>query len=328
LKAVVYRRYGPPDVLRIENIARPRVGANDILVRVQAAEATKGDCEMRSFRFPVKWFQIPLRLAIGVFRPRKSVLGGYFAGEVAEVGAGVRNFEVGQRIFGASKLLLGAYAEYLVVPQRYTLARIPDELTFAEAAAVPLGGLNALHCLTSAKVRPGEKVLVNGAGGSIGTFAVQIARSMGGEVTAVDAGFKESMLRSIGAEHFVDYQQHDIFAGETRYDVIFDMVASTLHEHALNLLNSGGRYISANPTFRKLVRAAGVSKKTDKSMIVAFAGETIDELQRLNDLLENGQIRPVIDRIFPMHEAAAAHKRVESEERIGIVVLSWSPDSG
>ncbi len=175
----MHRRYGGPEVLQIGDLPRPEPGDDDILIRVRAAEVTKGDCEMRSFRFAVKWFWLPLRLALGVFRPRRPVLGNYFAGTVVAVGANVSRFSAGDNVFGCSKLMLGAYAQFLCVPSSYTVAHMPANLSHEQAAAVPLGGLNALHFMRRASIAPGESVLVNGAGGSIGSFAVQLALNLG-----------------------------------------------------------------------------------------------------------------------------------------------------
>ncbi|CAB1081576.1 Alcohol dehydrogenase, zinc containing (EC [Olavius algarvensis Delta 1 endosymbiont] len=202
MKGVIYARYGPPDVLQLKEVAKPIPQNDEVLIKVYAAEATKADCELRSFSFPVKWFWLPLRIAMGLIKPKKQILGGYFAGEVESVGKDVSKFKKGDQIFGAFKLRLGAYGEYVCLPASYTLVPKPLNVNFEEAAAVPLGGLNALHYLRKANIRKGEKVLINGAGGSIGSFGVQIAKAMGAEVTAVESTIKEDMLRRIGADHF------------------------------------------------------------------------------------------------------------------------------
>lgn len=323
MKAIIYERYGGPEELKLAELKQPVAAKNEVLIRVRAAEATKGDCELRSFRFPVKWFTFGLRLMFGIFKPRKKILGGYFAGEIVAVGdaEGVSKFNVGDQVFGTSKLKLGAYAQYLALPQTYTLVPKPTNLSFAEAAAVPLGALNALHFLRLAKLQADESILVNGAGGSIGLFAVQIARSMGARVTVVDHPKKENMLRELGIEDFIDYTRENFRNSEQRYDVLFDMVAASPLEETINVLKPGGRYITANPTFRKMWRAGKTFKETGKQVIVAFAAEREEELQTIKALIEEGKVRPVIDRVFPMEEAAEAHRRVETEERIGIVVI-------
>ena len=195
MKAVVYTQYGSPDVLHVKELDRPVPADDEILIKVHAAEATKADCEIRIFNFPVKWFWLPLRVALGITKPRRQVLGGYFSGEVESVGKDVSDYVKGEHVFGATGLRMGAYGEYVCLPASYTVVPKPTNIGFAEAAAVPLGGLNAIHFLRKANVKEGEKVLVNGAGGSIGLFAVQIAKAMGAEVTAVDTTHKEEMLR-------------------------------------------------------------------------------------------------------------------------------------
>lgn len=323
MRAVCYRQYGPPEVLHLETVPDPPApGERDILVRVRAAEVTKGDCELRAFRLPVKWTWLPLRLAMGVTRPRKPILGCYFAGEVVAVGRGVQRFKEGDRVFGSAGFQFGAHAELLCLPETRTLVPMPANLSFAEAAAVPLGGLNALHFLRRAKIQPGEKVLVNGAGGSIGAFGVQIARHMGAGVTAVDAAHKEAMVRGLGAEHFIDYRKTDFTRSGRTYDVILSTVASSSYARCMRVLNPGGRYLIANPRMSDLMRSALPSRFGDRESIVAFAAETNEELTALGALLEAGSIRAAVDRVYPMAAAAEAHRRVETEARLGAVVLS------
>ena len=171
MKAVVYTRYGSPDVLQLREVAKPAPRDNEVLIRVRAAEVTKADCELRSFNFPVKWFWLPLRVAFGLLTPRRQVLGGYFSGEIESVGKEVSRFKPGDQIFGSTGLRMGAYGEYICLPASHTMVAKPNNMSFEEAAAVPLGGLNALHFLRKANIRNEEKVLVNGAGGSIGPLS-------------------------------------------------------------------------------------------------------------------------------------------------------------
>ena len=322
MKAIVYTKYGSPDVLQFREVEKPGPKNDEILIKVHAAEVTKTDCEMRSFNFQVKWFWLPLRIAMGFIKPKKQILGGYFAGEVESVGRDVLKFKKGDQIFGAAKLRLGAYGEYVCLPASYTLGPKPQNVSFEEAAAVPLGGLNALHFLRKAKIRKGEKVLVNGAGGSIGTFGVQIAKAMGGEVTAVDSTIKEKMLRRIGADHFYDYTKEDFAKSGQTYDVIFDMVAKSSYSECIKALNPNGRYLMANPRMTDMLRSVLTSKFTDKKAIFVFAGEKEEELLVLKEMIEEGKIKPVVDKIFPFDQIAEAHRRVETEQRLGPVVIS------
>ena len=292
-----------------------------MLIRVRAAEVT-ADCELRSFSFPVKWFWLPLRLVLGITRPKRQVLGMYFSGEVEAVGKDVSKFEVGDQIFGSTQIRMGAYGEYVCLPAEYTISVKPSNMSCEEAAAVPLGGLNALHFMRKARVQKGDKVLINGAGGSIGTFAVQIAKDMGAEVTAVDSGIKEDMLRRIGADHFLDYTKEDFTKSGQRYDVIFDMVARSSYSGCVAALTPKGRYLMGNPRLSDMLRSVVTSVFTDKQVVFAFAGETEEELLALKEMIEDGKIQSTLDRVYPMERTAEAHRRVETEQRLGSVVIS------
>jgi NADPH:quinone reductase-like Zn-dependent oxidoreductase len=321
MRAITYSKYGPPDVLHLSEVEKPAPSDDEILIRVGAAEATKTDCEMRSFKFSVKWFWLPLRIAAGITGPRRQTLGGYFSGEVESIGKDVTGFSKGDLVFGAAGLRLGAYGEYVALPANYTIVSKPDNMSFTDAAAVPLGGLNALHFLRLAKVQPGDKVLVNGAGGSIGAHAVQIARSMGAEVTAVDSAIKEGFLRKMGAEHFVDYQKENFAAKGRTYDVVFDMVPARAYARSIKVLNPNGRYVSANPSLSVMLRSVFTNRFSNKTATFTFAGETKAELTTLKEMIEDGEIKSIVDKIYPMEQAAAAHERVETEQRLGAIVI-------
>lgn len=325
MKAIVYKRYGPPEVLSIDEVEKPAPLDDEVLIRIHAAEATKSDCEMRSFNFAVKWFWLPLRIALGIKKPKREILGGYFAGEVESFGKDVTRFSVGEQVFGAAQLRLGSYAEYLCLPASYTIATKPQNLSFSEAAAVPLGGLNALHYMRKANIKSGDKVLINGAGASIGTFAVQIARVMGAQVTAVDSSIKEEMLRGIGADHFVDYARQDFTKSGQSYDVIFNMVADTPYSACIASLKSGGRYLMGNPRLSDMLRSVLTPLLTNKTVTFAFARETKEELLALKAWIEEGKIKPIVDKVYPMEQVTEAHRRVEAEQRLGTIVITIAP---
>jgi NADPH:quinone reductase-like Zn-dependent oxidoreductase len=322
MKAIVYEKYGPPDVLQVKEIKKPTPKHDEILIKVLATEVTKADCEMRSFNFQVKWFWLPLRVALGLRKPKKQILGGYFAGKVESVGKDVSKFTEGDQVFGHTRLKLGAYGEYVCLPANYTIVHKPHNLSFEEAAAVPLGGLNALHFMNKAKIQYGEKVLINGAGGSIGTFAVQIAKTMGAEVTAVDSNIKEEMLRRIGANHFFDYTKEDFTKSGQTYDVIFSMVAKSSYSKCIRALNPNGRYLMANPRISNMLRSVLTTSFTDNTAIFAFAGEKQEELLTLKEMIEEGKIKSIVDKIYSFEQAVEAHRRVETEQRLGTVVIS------
>ena len=324
MKAITYSRYGPPDVLQLRDVEKPKAMDDEVLIRVWAAEATKSDCEMRSFKYSVKWFWLPLRIALGVRKPKRQILGGYFSGEIEALGKDVKHFSVGDEVFGAAKLRLGAYGEYVALPASYTIVAKPKNMSFAEAAAVPLGGLNALHFMRNAEIQEGQTVLINGAGGSIGAHGVQIAKSMGAEVTAVDSTIKEDMLRRIGADHFIDYTKDDFARSGRTYDVIFDMVPGSSYTACIKALNPNGRYFSGNPRILVMLRSVFTTRFTNKTAKFAFARETRKELLALKEMIEDGKIGSIVDRVYPMEQAVDAHRRVEAEQRLGAVVIAIS----
>lgn len=322
MKAITYANYGSADVLQLKEVAKPAPKADEVLISVRAAEVTKADIEMRSFRFPVKWFWLPLRIAFGVTKPRRQILGAYFSGVVESLGKDVTQFSAGDQIFGAAGLRLGAYGEYVALPESYAIVVKPANMSYAEAAAVPLGGLNALHFMRLAGIQHGDKVLINGAGGSIGAHGVQIARSMGADVTAVDSGIKESLLRRMGASHFIDYTKENFATMGRTYDVVFDMVAGSSYSACIKILNPNGRYLSGNPRLSVMIRSVFTTRFTDKTARFAFAGETKADLLTLREMIEDGRIQSIVDRVYPMERASDAHRRVETEERRGAVVIA------
>lgn len=321
MQAITYSHYGPPEVLQLNEVPKPEPGDGDLLVRVRATEATKADCEMRAFRFGVKWFWLPMRLALGIRRPRHPVPGAYFAGEVEAVGGSVQGFRPGDRVFGSTGLRRGTYAEYLRLSARAALAPMPAGMTFAEAAAVPLGGLNALHFLRLAAVRPGDEVLINGAGGSIGAYGVQIARAMGARVTAVDRGDKEDGLRRLGADAFIDYTRRDFTRDGARYDVVFDMVPGSAYSRVIAVLKPDGRYLSGNPRIATMLRCVLTTRFSGRSARFRFAPEDRDSLAALSAMIEAGRIGSIVDTVYPLAEAVEAHRRVDAEQRVGAIVL-------
>jgi len=322
MRAVTYSHYGPPEVLQLSEVEKPAPKDDEVLIHVRAVEATKADCEMRSFKFAVSWFWLPLRLALGLRKPRRQILGGYFSGEIDSVGENVTQYRVGDVIFGAAGLRFGAYGEYVALPEDSTIVAKPSNMSFAEAAAVPLGGLNALHFMRLANIEAGDRVLINGAGGSIGSHAIQIAKSMGAEVTAVDSAIKEDALRRFGADHFIDYMKDDFAAAGPTYDVIFDMVASSSYAACIKSLRPNGRYLSANPRLLLMLRSVFTTRFTNKTVKFAFAQEREDELISLKKMIENNEIKSIVDRVCSMDQATDAHHLVETEQRLGAIVIA------
>jgi NADPH:quinone reductase-like Zn-dependent oxidoreductase len=271
-----------------------------------------------------------MRLGFGIFRPRRRVLGQELAGDVESVGRTVTSFAPGDRVFGTTGIGLGAYAEYICLrenPQTGAMTTMPANLDYAEAAAIPYGGGEALGFLRKADVRSGQRVLVNGAGGSFGTFAVQLAKILGAHVTAVDRATKLEMLRALGADRVVDYAREDVTAGPETWDVIFDIVRGTRSDHMVRRLTAHGWLLMANPGFQQIVRAWRASRGTRKRWSFAGAGGTRDDLAYLRGLIEAGQLRPVVDRRFPLEQMVEAHRYAETGQKSGniVVVIGGTP---
>jgi len=321
MQAIVWTKYGSPDVLRLQEFEKPVPGDGEVLIKIAAATVFTGDCEMRSSDFPIS-FWLPLRLLFGLTKPRVKILGQELAGEIEAVGKEVTQFKKGDRVFAPTDKNFGAYAEYICLPDSNPMATVPVNMSFEEAAAIPVGGLNALHFLRKGKVRSGQKVLINGSAGSIGTFAVQIAKSFGAEVTAVDSTPKLDMLRSIGADQVIDYTRQDFSQNGEIYDVIIDLVARSSFSQCIRSLKPHGRYVLGNPRLPGMLRALWTSKTSSKTVIVAMAGYKTDDLVFLRELVEAGKIKTVIDRRYPLAETAEAHRYVETGQKTGNVVIT------
>src|SRR3990170_676373 len=321
MKAIVWTRYGPPDVLQLRDVEQPTPKANEVLIRVLATTVTAGDCEMRSLRIPVS-LRLLLRMYNGLRKPKRvTILGQEVAGEIESVGRDVRHRKNGDHVFAATGIHFGAYAEYICLPEDGMETK-PANITYEEAAAIPVGGLNALHFLRKASIRSGHKVLINGAGGSIGTMAVQLAKSFGAEVTAVDSTRKLDMLRSIGADHVIDYTQEDFTKSGETYDVIFDVVGKGPFSGCLRSLKERGIYLVGNPTLSRRVRGRWASMTSSKKVIAGTASYKPENLMFLRELIEAGKIRTVIDRRYPLEQIVEAHRYVETGHKKGNVVIT------
>jgi NADPH:quinone reductase-like Zn-dependent oxidoreductase len=328
MRAIVWTRYGPPDGLQLKEVAKPTPKDDEVLVRVHATTVTAGDCEIRSFKIPFL-FKLPMRAYMGLLRPRNKILGQELAGEVESVGKDVKLFKEGDQVFGTTGLHLGAYAEYVCLPARSeggTMAIKPANMTYEEAAAVPIGGLESSYLIREGNIQSGESVLISGAGGSIGTFAVQFAKCLGAEVTCVDSVGKLGMLRSIGADHVIDYAREDFTNNGQTYDVIFDVVGRSPFSRSMKSLRQNGRYLLANPGLSNLIRGRWASRRGSKRVIRGAAGANTKDLPYLRELIEAGKIRSVIDRRYPLEQVPEAHRYVESGAKKGNVVITVTND--
>ncbi len=304
MKAVVCTRYGPPEVLRLEELANPVPRANEVRIRILATAVTSSDCYVRGLDLSPA-YRIMARLALGWNAPRQPVLGMVLSGEVDSVGPGARSFGVGERVFGFDRHRFGTYAQYVCWPEDGLLATRPANLTDDEAAAIPYGGLLALHFLRKAGVREGQSVLVFGASGAVGTSAVQLARHLGAQVTGVCSTANVDLVASLGATTVIDYTREDFTEKAARYDLIFDAVGKRKSAAALRrcrqVLAPGGACVSVDDGTPKLLR---------------------EDLVLLGELATTGEIRPVIDRRYPLNDIVEAHRYVDNGHKRGNVVVA------
>ncbi|MBI5348094.1 MAG: NAD(P)-dependent alcohol dehydrogenase [Chloroflexi bacterium] len=326
MKAIVWTKYGSPDSLQLREIAKPTPKDNEILIKVHAATASTPDTEFRRLKLPLV-FLILLRLYFGIRKPtRITILGMEFAGEIESVGKDVTRYKPGDQVFGYTGLNMGTYAEYMCLPENPSgmagvLAKKPVNMPYEEAAAVPFGGLEALHALSKANIQRGQKVLIVGAGGSIGTYAVQLAKHYGAEVTGVDHTSKLDILRSIGADHVIDYTKEDFTKNGKTYDVILDTIGKSPFAGSLRSLNENGTYLNPNPGPLDGVQRRGTSERSNKRLLPWTAGYTTNNLLALKELIEAGKIKPVIDRRYPLEQIAEAHRYVDAGHKKGNVVI-------
>ena len=325
MKAIVWTNYGPPDVLQLKEVEKPTPKEDEVLIRIYATTVTAGDCVQRSLKLPF-WYRLPMRAYVGLKRPERiTILGMDLAGEIEAAGKDVKRFKNGDHVFGSSGLGFGANAEYICLPEEPeegALAIKPANMTFEEAAAVPVGGLEALCFLRQGNVQSGQKVLIYGAGGTIGTFAVQLARYFGAEVTGVESTGKLDMLRSIGADQVIDYTQEDFTKSGQTYDFILDVVGKSSFSGSVRSLKQNGRYLIANPGLSQMVRGRWTSKTSSEKVIFGPAYPKTEDLLFLKELIEAGKIKSVIDRRYPLEQTAEAHRYVETGRKKGNVVIT------
>ncbi len=313
MRAVVYDRYGPPEVLRLEDVERPVPSEDEILVKVHATTVNRTDCGWRSAKpFLTRYF-------IGLLRPKRKILGMELAGEVEAVGAAVTEFAVGDRVFGVKGF--GAHAEFTCIRESAPVAHMPAGATFEEAAAVCDGACIALSCLRRAGLQAGQRILVYGASGSIGTAAVQLAKHLGADVTAVCNTQNVELVQSLGADRVIDYLKEDFTENGETYDVVFDAVGKQTFMRCRRSLKPGGIFI-ATDGFRNLPLALWTSHVGDKRAALGLARYTKEDVLLLKKLIEAGEYRAVIDRSYPLEDVVEATRYVETQQKTGNVVLT------
>lgn len=321
MKAAISRNYGPPEVLKIEEVERPSPKADEVLVEVHKSSVTSGDVRMRAFT-GAGIFWLPMRLLFGVLRPRNPIPGMEFSGRVAAIGEDVTSFRVGDAVFGMK--IGGANAAYVAVSEKRAIAAKPEGLSFEEAAATPFGALSALEFLRDiARVKPGHNVLIHGASGAVGVFAVQLAKYLGANVTGVCSAANIEMVKSLGADAVIDYTAADFTKGAAIYDVILDTVGGTSYSRSKRVLAPNGRHVFMVQELTQLLQALSTSMRPGKRVIVGFSGgDSKDDLLTIRRLIEAGTIRPVIDRTYDLAQIVEAHRYVDTGRKRGAVIVS------
>lgn len=328
MKAIVYTEYGSPDVLQVKEVEKPTPKDNEILIRVYATPVNYGDTLARNMsqvshrEFNMPFFMwLPARIALGFTKPKMNILGSEFAGKVEAVGKDVKRFKVGDSIFGYRAMNFGANAEYLCMAEDGLVAIKPDNVTYEEAAAIPYGALTALNLLRKVHIQPGQKVLVNGASGAIGAAVVQLAKYYGAEVTGVCGTPRLAYVKALGADKVIDYTREDFTQNGETYDLIFDVLGRSSFLRAKNALKPNGCILYASFKMPQLLQMLWTSRFGSKKVICALSSETLDDLLQIKELIEAGVIKAVVDRCYPMEQAAEAHRYAESGHKRGSVVI-------
>jgi NADPH:quinone reductase-like Zn-dependent oxidoreductase len=321
VRAVVYDRYGPPEVLHLEDVPKPTPREGDVLVKIHATTVTSGDWRVRSLALP-RGFGPFGRLAFGVFGPRQRILGSELAGEVEAIGKDVTSFAVGDAVFAFPGARMGSYAEYRTMPADGPIVRKPPNLTFEEAAALSFGGSTALDFFRRGRLQRGEKVLINGASGGVGTAAVQLAKHFGADVTGVCGPANLDLVKSIGADRVVDYTQEDFTRQGRTYDVILDAAGTAPFARVKRSLSAGGRLLMVLGGLGDLLRAPVASWTSGRRVVAGPAAEKPEYLRLLAELAAAGTYRPVIDRRYRLEQIVEAHAYVDTGRKRGNVVVS------
>lgn len=329
MKAAVYTEFGPPQVLKLKDVAMPTPRDNEILVKIYAASVNVGDLWARNFKdISPRRFTMPLplwlpsRLYFGITKPRVHILGSEFAGIVEATGRDVKRFRKGDPVFGYRGQSMGTYAEYLCMPEDGLVARKPANMTFEQAAVVSYGTLTALNLLRHVNVQPGQKVLINGASGGIGSAAIQLAKYFGAEVTAVCGTQRIEFVKSLGADHVIDYTKEDFTQNGETYNLIFDVPGKSSFSRCRDSLKPDGRILYASFKMKQLFEMLWTSRTDGRKVICALSGEKLEDLLFIKELIEAGKIKSIVDRCYPMEEVAEAHRYVESGQKRGSVVIT------
>ncbi|MBG9585939.1 NAD(P)-dependent alcohol dehydrogenase [Cytobacillus firmus] len=321
MKAIVYTRYGPPDVLELKQVEKPIPKESEILVKVKATTVTVADIRSRSFTVPPA-FWLPARITLGIRKPKKEILGMELAGEVELVGQNVKRFKQGDQVFAASLTGFGAYAEYKCLEEDGPVAIKPSNITYGEAAAIPIGARTALYFLRRAGIKSGQSVLVYGASGSVGSYAVQIAKYLGANVTGVCSTTNLELVKSLGADNVIDYTVEDFSSNGETYDVIFEAVNKSSFSACMKLLKNNGTYINVTEPLPSVEMLWTKLTSSKKLLLSRNSPETSEALNFLKELVEMGKLKVVVDRYYSLDEIVEAHRYVEKGHKKGNVVIN------
>lgn len=320
MKAIIWTKYGPIDGLQLADVEKPIPKDNEVLIKIFATTVSMGDCEIRSLRIS-KLFRIPLRFYFGIRKPRNVILGQELSGEIESIGKDVTKFKIGDHVIAQLGFKFGGYTEYTCIKENAQILLKPLNMTHYEASTLPTWATTALHFILKSSPQKGQKMLIIGACGCIGIFAVQLAKCYGLEVTAVDSTEKLAVLKSVGADRVIDYTKEDFTKTGEKYDIIFDVVGKNSYRKTLKCLNKNGYFLLANPSMFQIIRGKLTPFMTNKHIITSQPADFKKYLHLLKDLIEANKLTTVIDRTYSLEEIPQAHNYVESGQKKGHVVI-------
>lgn len=325
MNAATYNRYGPPEVVAITQVSTPTPKPNEVLVKIHATTVNSGDARMRRADFGSPFFTFIGRLVFGIRKPRKQILGTTLAGEIESIGTDVTEFKVGDRVFASAGMRFGAHAECIAISQDATILPLPANLSYEQAASIPFGGFTALHFLrTLVTIEPNQRVLINGAAGGVGSSAVELAKHDGAHVTAVCSSNHFELVKSLGADKIIDYNNEDFTKNPQKYDHIFDTVGKLSFFKSKRALNPNGRFLAADMNGVILLQMIWTKLVGNKKLISGVALDKPEHLQALKDLVESGALIPTIDRTYPFDQIQQAHTYVDTGHKSGSVAITMA----
>jgi NADPH:quinone reductase-like Zn-dependent oxidoreductase len=318
MRAIQYTEYGPPEVLNLKEIEKPKPCENELLIKIHATAVNSGDLKLR------KAEPAAIRLFFGLFKPRRKILGAVFAGEVVSSGNKVSKFKNGDRVYGMTGMRMGGYAEYICIPENKCITLIPENLNYEEAASIPFGAVTAMHFLKKAKIQTGQKILINGASGAVGTAAIQIAKNFGAEVTAVCSSVNFDLVKSLGAEYVIDYKKQNFTLCDETYDVIYETVGKVPFSECIKVIKPKGTVLIGSGGISDMLN--GVLKKVSRGInsVSGVSAEDPEDLKFVSKLIRSGIYRPVIDNVYQLEEIVTAHRYAELGHKRGNVVIKVS----